>query len=269
MISLDYVITRLRFGCGILNPVSLGQNVKRLRVAAGIPTQRALADRLHVPQPQVSDWENDRYAILETLTLIKLAKVLRCSIDDLLEGVDPDYDVVRRARAAARRSAPPPRHAARGRGQVRESAATGDEQEHVAFGTDASDTLPVVAEGAAAPAGVAWTRGEPPPGGIEERIPRPRDVTHKDAYAVRVLGDAMAPAYPPHTLAIVAPDRRLEDGDEAYVQLRADERLIRLVRKTRGGYLLESYNHRYPARVVTRKDVLALHVILYSRRRDF
>ena len=253
----------MRYG----QPVSLGQNVKRLRAAAGIPTQRALADRLHVPQPQVSDWENDRYGILETLTLIKLAKVLRCSIDDLLEGVDPDYDVIRRARAAARRSAPPP--ATRGTGQVRESAATGDEQEHVAFGTDASDTLPVVAEGAAAPAGVAWTRGEPPPGGIEDRIPRPRDVTHKNAYAVRVVGDAMAPAYPPHTLAIVAPDRRLEDGDEAYVQLRADERLIRLVRKTRGGYMLESYNHQYPTRVVTRKDVLALHVVLYSRRRDF
>ena len=252
----------------MLNLVSLGQNVKRLRVAAGIPTQRALADRLHVPQPQVSDWENDRYGILETLTLIRLAKVLRCSIDDLLEGVDPDYDVIRRARAAARRSAPPPPRA-RGGNRVSESAATGDEQEHVAFGADAAGTLPVVAEGAAAPTGVAWKPGEPPPGGVEARIPRPRDVTHKDAYAVRVVGDAMAPAYPPHTLAIVAPDRRLEEGDEAYVQLSADERLIRLVRKTRGGYLLESYNHRYPARVVTRKDVLALHVILYSRRRDF
>ena len=252
----------------MLNLVSLGQNVKRLRVAAGIPTQRALADRLHVPQPQVSDWENDRYGILETLTLIRLAKVLRCSIDDLLEGVDPDYDVIRRARAAARRSAPPPPRA-RGGDRVSESAATGGEQEHVAFGADASATLPVVAEGAAAPAGVAWKPGEPPPGGIEDRIPRPRDVPHKDAYAVRVLGDAMAPAYPPHTLAIVAPDRRLEDGDEAYVQLSADERLIRVVRKMRGGYVLESYNHRYPARVVTRKNVLAIHVILYSRRRDF
>ena len=61
----------------------------------------------------------------------------------------------------------------------------------------------------------------------------------------------------------------MQDGDEAYVQLAPDERLIRLVRKTRGGYVLESYNHLYPARVVTRKDVLSMHVILYSRRRDF
>ena len=44
---------------------------------------------------------------------------------------------------------------------------------------------------------------------------------------------------------------------------------IRLVRRTRGGYVLESYNHMYPARVVAQKDVIFMHVILYSRRRDF
>ena len=86
--------------CDTLSDVSLGQNIKRLRNVAGIPTQRALADRLHVPQPQVSDWENDRYGTLETQTLMKLAKVLRCSIDQLLDGVDPEYDKVREAREA-------------------------------------------------------------------------------------------------------------------------------------------------------------------------
>ena len=50
---------------------------------------------LGVPQPQVSDWENDRYSVLETLTLVKIAKGLRCSVDQLLVGVDPDYDRVR------------------------------------------------------------------------------------------------------------------------------------------------------------------------------
>ena len=225
--------------------MSLGQNIKRLRTAAGISTQRALADRLHVPQPQVSDWENDRYGTLETQTLMKLAKVLRCTIDQLLDGVDPDYDQVREARVAI-----------------------DAEPRHIDYATDAAGSIPLVAEGSAAPAGIPW-KGDAPPGEIERWIPRPRDVEDASAYGVHVRGDSMAPAYPPHTIAIVSPDRRVQDGDEAYVQLAPDERLIRLVRKTRGGYVLESYNHVYPARVVARRDVLSMHVILYSRRRDF
>ena len=36
--------------------------------------------------------EGDRYATLGTLTLVKIAKALRCSVDLLLAGTDPDYD---------------------------------------------------------------------------------------------------------------------------------------------------------------------------------
>ncbi len=226
--------------------MSLGQNIKRLRLAAGISTQRALADRLQVPQPQVSDWENDRYGALETQTLMKLAKVLGYTIDQLLDGVDPDYDRVRESREAA-----------------------DFRPEPMDYGAAAASSIPLVAEGSAAPAGMLRKSGAPPKGEIERWIPRPRDVEDKDAYGVHVRGDSMAPAYPPHTIAIVTPDRRVQDGDEAYVQLAPDERLIRRVRKTRGGYVLESYNHRFPARVAPRKDVLSMHVILYSRRRDF
>ena len=71
--------------------MSLGQNIKRLRQEA-FQTQAAFAKHLNVPQTQVSDWENDRYAVLETLTLVKIAKALRCSVDQLLAGVDPEYD---------------------------------------------------------------------------------------------------------------------------------------------------------------------------------
>ena len=107
--------------------MSLGQNIKRLRMAAGISTQRGLADRLHVPQPQVSDWENDRYGTLETQTLMKLAKVLRCTIDQLLDGLDPDYDRVREARVAI-----------------------DAEPRHIDYATDADGSIPLVAEGSAA-----------------------------------------------------------------------------------------------------------------------
>ena len=96
--------------------VSLGQNIKRLRWEAGLQTQKALADLLGVPQPQVSDWENDRYAVLETLTLVKIAKGLRCSVDQLLAGIDPDYDRVREAAVSGRPSTRQRRFPVRGSG---------------------------------------------------------------------------------------------------------------------------------------------------------
>ncbi|MDE2904691.1 MAG: LexA family transcriptional regulator [Acidobacteriota bacterium] len=75
--------------------LSLGRNIKRLRTVAGLQTQKAFAERLGVPQPQVSDWENDRSPVPEVPNLLKLAKALGCSVDELLAGVDPDYDRIR------------------------------------------------------------------------------------------------------------------------------------------------------------------------------
>jgi transcriptional regulator with XRE-family HTH domain len=47
---------------------SIGDNIKKAREAAGIKTQGALARKLGVPQPQLSDWENDRYGAPDTKT---------------------------------------------------------------------------------------------------------------------------------------------------------------------------------------------------------
>ena len=79
--------------------MSVGRNIKRLRLEAGISTPRAFAERLGVLDAQLSDWENDRYVLLRVPTLVRIAKVLRCSVEDLLEGVDPEYD---RARGVVR-----------------------------------------------------------------------------------------------------------------------------------------------------------------------
>ena len=74
--------------------MSLGTNIRRLRSLAGLRTQTELAELLGVPQSQVAEWEHDRYACLAVSNLIKLAKAFHCSVDDLLAGVDPDYDRV-------------------------------------------------------------------------------------------------------------------------------------------------------------------------------
>jgi transcriptional regulator with XRE-family HTH domain len=87
----------------MINSVSVvGDNIKRLRTAAGFGKgrQRAFAEAVDIANSHISDWEKGRYPIPEIANLIKLAKVLRVSIDDIIEGYDQDYD------AAARRRTP-------------------------------------------------------------------------------------------------------------------------------------------------------------------
>lgn len=230
--------------------MSLGQNIKRLRWEAGLQTQKALADLLGVPQPQVSDWENDRYAVLETLTLVKIAKGLRCSVDHLLAGMDPDYD------------------------RVRERTGSGAEPARIDVTAEApADVpvraeIPVVAEGDAFPEGVARRDGTPQSVDIVQWIARPGDVQDPDAYGVQIRGDSMLPAYRPTMIAIASPENRVQQGDEVYVELTSGERLIRVAHSVHGNFMLQSYNHAYTARLAKPREILAMHVIVYSRRRE-
>jgi transcriptional regulator with XRE-family HTH domain len=74
---------------------SIGSNIKRLRLAKGYRIQGDFAKALDVPQPRLADWENDRYKTPDLFSLLKMAKVLGCSIDVILEGIDKKYDLVR------------------------------------------------------------------------------------------------------------------------------------------------------------------------------
>ena len=208
--------------------MSVGRNIKRLRLEAGIWTLRAFAQRLGVPDPQLSEWENDRYAMLSVPNLLRIAKALCCSVDDLLVGVDPEYD---RARRVVR--APP--------------------------------AMPVVVEGEASPG----DRAPDDPGGQRSAalawMPRPADISDPDAYAVRILSDSMVPAYRARMIAIVSPRCLVRDGDEVYVGLASGEWLVRLARPARRGCMLEPYNLTHPPRFADRQEILAMHVVVYSR----
>ena len=216
--------------------MSLGRNIKRLRAMAGLRTQKAFAERLGVPQPQVSDWENDRYAALEISSLVKVAKVFHCSVDELLAGVDPDYDRIREGGAVPATIRP---------------------------------DIAVVAEGDAPPDGVT-TRDERAQGRPEvlRWLPRPRDLGDPKAYGVEIRGDSMFPAYRPNMIAIVSPELEVRDGDEVYGQLASGECVVRLLRACRGGYLLEPYNPAHDVRVVGQEEIESLHAIVYSRACD-
>ena len=97
----------------------------------------------------------------------------------------------------------------------------------------------------------------------------PGDLHDPNAYGIQVRGDSMIPAHRPNSVAIASPRRRVEDGDEAYVQLASGGGLIRLVRTTRAGYMLQAYNHAYRTLLMRRKDIRAMDVIVSSRLRGF
>lgn len=76
---------------------TIGDNIRRLREKAGFSTQTKFAEALGVANTRVSDWENDRYGMPDTGTLLKMATVLKCSIGTLVAGVDAGYERAIRA----------------------------------------------------------------------------------------------------------------------------------------------------------------------------
>ena len=216
--------------------MSVGKNIKRLRTVMGLRTQKALVELLGVPPSRVSDWENDRYAVLDISSLIKLAKAFHCSVDELLAGVDPDYDRIREGGAAGAVPARP--------------------------WTD----IPVVAEGDAHPDGIAWEEREQARPAVLEWLSRPGDLVDPNAYGVRIRGDSMLPAFRPNMVAIVSPALAVRDGDEVYVQLASGECLVRLLHTSGNGCILQPYNPAHHARLVRQSEIEAVHVIVYLRR---
>ena len=69
-------------------------------------------------------------------------------------------------------------------------------------------------------------------------------------------------------VAIVSPGCRVRDGDEVYAHLVSGECQVRVVQTVEGGFLLEPYNPADTPRVVEKTEVEAMHVIMYSRRRE-
>jgi transcriptional regulator with XRE-family HTH domain len=74
---------------------SFGKNLARLRVRAGL-NGKQLAAKLGVKPPYVTGLEKDYQGLPETSTLLRLAKALRCRVDELLDGVDDEYEAVKR-----------------------------------------------------------------------------------------------------------------------------------------------------------------------------
>lgn len=268
------------------NVATFGENVRRLREERGFK-QGVLAERLGVGQGQLSNWESDRFGLPETATVLKIAKALQCSVEELLQGVDPAYDdqvaravlayeeqmdAMRMLLRETKKTGLPedtpvilkiPGDILRRRLQRQEDEV---EDELVDVTGFKREEIPVIAEGAATPQpGLFWEDSGALKSDVEERLTRPYDVKDPRAYGVKVRGDSMMPRFKPGDVVVVSPNIPIADGDEAYVELLSGERLIKVVRKLPGGWLLESYNPAHESRHVKRAEIGTLHPIVWIR----
>jgi phage repressor protein C with HTH and peptisase S24 domain len=128
------------------------------------------------------------------------------------------------------------------------------------------DDLPVIAEGEASPQGALFwdDEGRLLPR-ITDRISRPAGLRDPRAYGVRVRGDSMRPKYEPGDVLVVSPNLPVRTGLRCYVELKTGERLVKQVRKTMGGWMLESINQAYEPREVRDDEIVVMHRILWAR----
>jgi transcriptional regulator with XRE-family HTH domain len=129
------------------------------------------------------------------------------------------------------------------------------------------DDLPVVFEGDASPIGTAWDQEGRLLAHISERISRPAGLNDKQAYGVRVRGDSMRPKYEPGDILVVSPNLPVRTGLRCYVQLKSGERLIKQVRRTMSGWMLESINQAYDSREVRDDEIEFMHRIIWAREK--
>lgn len=130
------------------------------------------------------------------------------------------------------------------------------------------DDLPVIFEGEASPRGLTYwdDEGTLLPA-ISDRISRPAGLNDKQAYGVRVRGDSMRPKYEPGDVLVVSPNLPVRTGLRCYVQLKSGERLIKQVRRTMAGWLLESINQAYESREVRDDEIEFMHRIVWAREK--
>lgn len=109
---------------------TLGQNIERLRVAAGHKNATAFARSIGISAATLHDWESGRYQNLRLDSLIRVARGIPCAVEELLIGVDSDYDVVIREMSSTRQNKvgalTPPVTEADAQWRVAGSASTGD-----------------------------------------------------------------------------------------------------------------------------------------------
>ena len=160
--------------------------------------------------------------------------MFRCSVDDLLAGVDPDYD------------------------RIQVGGAVGA----VPAGTGCD--IAVVAEGDALLNGTAWEGCEQQRPVVLGWVSRPGDLGDPSAYGIRIRGDSMVPVFRPNMIVIVSPALERAPATRSTFNWRLANVWSGCC--TRPGTVhppaIQSAHH---VRLVEQGEVEAMHAIVYSR----
>ncbi len=220
---------------------TIGQNVIHLRERAGL-SQAELARRMGVPASRVWDLESNRYMYPDVRTLIRAATAMGCSVEDLLEGVYPQYDPARKPES---------------------SNVEPTDRSVVSY---KKNDIPLVGEVEADPDGrLSWDETVDP-AKAQAFVSRPEELNNEpNAVAFKVRGDSMAPMFPAGTELIVAPRMKPEEGKPAIFVFKDGRHLLKIYHRVPGGYLLESVNRSYPPRTIRAGEVEAIYRVRYAR----
>lgn len=71
---------------------TLGKNIERLRLGAGHTNAAKFARSIGITAATLNDWESGRYSNLRLDSLLRIARGIPCTMDELLAGVDETYD---------------------------------------------------------------------------------------------------------------------------------------------------------------------------------
>ncbi len=106
------------------------------------------------------------------------------------------------------------------------------------------------------PAGEGW-----------KKVRRPYDVLDKNAFAVLVEGDSMAPRYEKGDIVICSPAKGWRQGDYCVVVTHDDESLIKCVHDRDGHFILSSIAPGYEPLLFEKKQIRAIHKIVWRKEK--
>ena len=97
-----------------------------------------------------------------------------------------------------------------------------------------------------------------PPSVADEYVRCP-DIHDPQAFAARVVGDSMEPAYREGDIVVFAPNTPAESGQDCFVRLDTGETTFKRVYQDDPATLrLQPLNEKYPAHIVPRREVTGL-----------
>ncbi|PIR25632.1 MAG: hypothetical protein COX62_04535 [Deltaproteobacteria bacterium CG_4_10_14_0_2_um_filter_43_8] len=100
-----------------------------------------------------------------------------------------------------------------------------------------------------------------------KKIHRPSDVKDPHAYAVVIEGNSMEPVLKKGHKVLVITDREAQAGDWVVVQLKSGEVMVKEVSMKDGLVLLKSLNPLHEPIVLKKSEVLAIHPVVWIKRK--